>query len=83
MVHTKNQQEAAGFVTAAWVKQRYSIANSTLYLWIFNKRLPAPVKLGSRAIRFRLEDILAFEAQLTSAKGSQAAAAMGEQPNAR
>lgn len=55
---------ASGYVTAAWVKRRYSIANSTLYLWIASKRLPAPVKIGSRAIRFRLDDILAFEAGL-------------------
>lgn len=62
-----NQHTASGFVTAAWVKKRYSIANSTLYAWISAKRIPAPVKIGPRAVRFRTEDILAFEASLTIA----------------
>jgi predicted DNA-binding transcriptional regulator AlpA len=53
-----------GYVTAAWVKKRFSIANSTLYAWIGSGRLPPPVKIGPRAVRFRLSDIEAFEAQL-------------------
>ena len=53
-----------GFVTAHWLKRYLSISNSTLYQWIADKRLPAPVKLGPRAVRFRVEDIRAFEAKL-------------------
>lgn len=53
-----------GFVTALWLKRYLSISNSTLYLWIADKRLPAPVKIGARAVRFRVEDIRAFEARL-------------------
>ena len=67
MASDTNQQTVSAFVTAAWVKKRYSIANSTLYLWISTKRIPAPIKIGPRAIRFRTEDILAFEASLTAA----------------
>lgn len=54
-----------GFVTALWLKQHLSISNSTLYQWIADQRLPAPVKIGPRAVRFRVEDIRAFEAKLT------------------
>ena len=54
-----------GFVTALWLKQYLSISNSTLYQWIADRRLPAPVKIGPRAVRFRVEDIRAFEAKLT------------------
>lgn len=64
MPNTNIRQETSGYVTAAWVKTRYSIANSTLYQWIATKRLPAPVKIGPRAVRFRLTDIEAFEAGL-------------------
>lgn len=53
-----------GFVTPQWVKQRYSISNSTLYAWIADKYLVAPLKIGPRAVRFRVEDIRAFEAKL-------------------
>lgn len=53
-----------GFVTPHSVKQRYAISNSTLYQWIADKRLPAPVKIGPRAVRFRVEDLRAFEAKI-------------------
>ena len=55
-----------GYVTAQAVKQRYAISNSTLYKWITDQRLPAPVKIGARAVRFRVEDLRAFEAGLTA-----------------
>ncbi len=54
----------AGFVSASWVKERYAISNSTLYKWIADKHLPAPVKIGPRAVRFRVSDILSFEQKL-------------------
>ncbi len=55
-----------GFHTPHWVKKRYSISNSTMYAWIARNHLPAPVKIGPRAVRFRAEDILAFEAKLAA-----------------
>lgn len=59
-----NSLPQTGFVTAQWVKKHYAISNSTLYNWIGNKRLPPPVKIGARAVRFRVEDLRAFEAKL-------------------
>ena len=55
----------AGYVTRQWLKQYLSISNSTLHLWVSHKRLAAPVQIGPRAVRFRVEDIRAFEAKLT------------------
>lgn len=52
-----------GFMTPHWVKKRYSISNSTMYGWIARSYLPAPVKIGPRAVRFRVEDLRAFEAK--------------------
>jgi predicted DNA-binding transcriptional regulator AlpA len=55
-----------GFVTREWVKLRYAISNSTLHLWQNEGYFPKSVKLGPRAVRFRVEDIRAFEAKLTA-----------------
>ena len=55
-----------GFVTREWVKLRYSISNSTLHLWQNEGYFPKSVKIGPRAVRFRVEDIGAFEAKLTA-----------------
>ena len=54
----------SGYLTAGWVKRHYSISNSTLYKWIAEKRFVAPVKIGPRAVRWRAEDLRAFEASL-------------------
>lgn len=53
-----------GFVTREWVKIRYAISNSTLHLWQNDGYFPKSVKLGPRAVRFRVEDLRAFEAKL-------------------
>jgi len=55
---------ATGFKTRQWVKLRYSISNSTLHLWQNEGYFPKSVKIGPRAVRFRVEDIRAFEAKL-------------------
>ena len=52
-----------GYMTAKAVKQRYAISNSTLYLWLSQGRLCRPYRVGGRAVRFRVEDLRAFEAQ--------------------
>ncbi len=54
----------SGFVTTAWVRKRYSISNSTLYSWLSSNFLPPTYRVGPRAVRFRAEDIQAFEAKL-------------------
>ena len=51
------------FVSPSWVRLRFGISNSTLYNWIAAKHLPTPIKIGPRAVRFRLSDILQFEAE--------------------
>ena len=57
----------SGYLTAEWVKRRYSISNSTLYKWRADTRdgggtgFPAPVRIGPRAVRWRAEDLAVFE----------------------
>ncbi|MDP4006164.1 AlpA family transcriptional regulator [Methylobacterium sp. NEAU K] len=53
-----------GFKTRAWVKLRYAISNSTLHQWQTDGYFPKSVKIGPRAVRFRVEDIREFEAKL-------------------
>lgn len=55
----------SGYLTAGWVKRRYQISNSTLYKWIADKRFVAPVHIGPRAVRWRAEDLAAFEASVS------------------
>ena len=59
-----SEMPPSGYVSAAWVKARYSIANSTLYAWIAEGILPAPLRIGPRAVRFSVESLRAFEAKL-------------------
>ena len=61
----KNQSDLpeTGYVTALAVKQRYAISNSTLYQWLAENRLARPYRIGGRAVRFRVEDLRAFEAK--------------------
>lgn len=58
-----------GFVTTAWVKKRYSISNSTMYSWISTAFLPRPYRIGERAVRFRVEELRAFEAKVLAREG--------------
>lgn len=58
-----------GFKTSSWVKKRYNISNSTLHLWQNAGNFPKSVKIGPRAVRFRVEDLRAFEARLLSSTG--------------
>lgn len=50
-----------GFVAPHWVKQRYSIGNSTIYAWIFRNIVPRPYWVGPQAVRFRVEDLSEFK----------------------
>ena len=63
---SRTSKAAATYVTANWVKRRYSISRSTLYAWIAAGHLPAPKRIGPRATRFLLADIENFEANLSS-----------------
>lgn len=53
-----------GFKTREWVKLRYAISNSTLHQWQADGIFPKSVKIGPRAVRFRVEDIREFEAKV-------------------
>lgn len=57
---------ATGFKTRAWVKLRYAISNSTLHKWQAEGRFPRSVKIGPRAVRFRVEDLREFEAKFAA-----------------
>lgn len=57
------------FVTTAWAKKRYSIRNSTMYSWIASTYLPRPYRIGERAVRFRVEDLRAFETKVLARDG--------------
>ncbi len=54
----------SGFVSPTWVKAHYNISNSTLYKWISEGFLPAPLRFGQRATRFAVEDLRRFETAL-------------------
>ncbi|MCJ2137441.1 hypothetical protein MKK69_25935 [Methylobacterium sp. J-026] len=55
----------SGFVTPKWVQRRYSISNSTMYLWLDLKWLPPLHPIGRRAKRFRVEELREFEQRRT------------------
>lgn len=50
-----------GFVTSRFVRARYAFSNSTLHAWQNKGIFPKSVKIGPRAVRFRVEDLLEFE----------------------
>lgn len=56
----------SGFKTREWVKLRYAISNSTLHKWQAEGHFPKSVRIGPRAVRFRVEDLRSFEAKLLS-----------------
>jgi predicted DNA-binding transcriptional regulator AlpA len=67
-MHSNTSIPQSGFVSKKWLLKRYDISNSTLYKWIADGRLERPVKIGPRAVRFRMESILAFEERLLADK---------------
>ncbi len=52
---------ASGFVTPRYVRSRYSFSNSTLHAWQQKGIFPKSVRIGPRAVRFRVEDLREFE----------------------
>jgi predicted DNA-binding transcriptional regulator AlpA len=53
-----------GFVTRERAKQYFSISNSTLHQWQAEGYFPKSVKIGPRAVRFRVEDLREFDAKV-------------------
>lgn len=41
--------------------QRYGVARSTWWRWLSEGRIPKPVRIGPRAVRWRMDDLLAWE----------------------
>lgn len=54
--------EARPFLTAREVASRYGVAVSSVWRWVREGAMPAPVKLGQTCTRWRLEDLKEFEA---------------------
>lgn len=47
----------------AEVALRYGITRVSVWRWVKTGRLPAPVRLSDRCTRWRIADLLAFEAE--------------------
>ncbi|MCC0805738.1 hypothetical protein FPV16_05785 [Methylobacterium sp. W2] len=54
---------AEGYATYKQVQARLQISNSTMHSWLKQKKnqLPMPVRIGPRAMRFSVQDILDYE----------------------
>ena len=63
---------ASGYLTKAWVLDRYQISNSTLHSWIGSNKFPRGVRIGPRAVRFLASDLAAFEARILAEHGTRA-----------
>lgn len=53
------------YLTAKEVAQRYGVCRQTLWRWATNKKFPQRVKLSEKAARWRLSDLIDFEASLS------------------
>ncbi|MFK0572915.1 helix-turn-helix transcriptional regulator [Endozoicomonas sp.] len=45
------------------VLDRYGIGNTTLYRWLSDGRFVEPIRFGPRCIRWKLQDLEAWEQQ--------------------
>jgi len=52
----------SAFLTARELRARLNISHSTCWRWVRADILPSPIRLGKRAVRWRLADIEKFEA---------------------
>ena len=52
------------FLTYKDLSQRYQKSRVTLWRWVRDGRLPAPVELGPNSVAFRFQEILESEADL-------------------
>ncbi|WP_257294933.1 AlpA family transcriptional regulator [Endozoicomonas sp. YOMI1] len=51
------------YVSRLGVMNRYGIGSSTLYRWMEAGHFPKPIRFGPRCIRWKLEDLEAWEAE--------------------
>ncbi|APX94305.1 hypothetical protein BWR19_15940 [Halomonas sp. 1513] len=54
--------DAPVFMTATQVAKRESVSVPTIWRWAREGKFPQPVKLGDNCTRWRLADLLAWEA---------------------
>lgn len=54
------------FIRVGEVARLLGIGKSTVWLWVSQKRLPAPTKLSPRVAVWRLEDIESFMSEAVS-----------------
>ena len=60
------------FLSDRDLANRYSVGRTTIWRWLADGRLPAPVHLTPGTTRWRLSDIEAFEAQRVAASTAAA-----------
>lgn len=53
---------ATGFSRAPAVRQFCGVAESTLWLWVRQRKIPAPVKFSPRVVAWRNEELHAWAA---------------------
>ncbi len=58
-MHQKDYSQQ--YLTYKEVCSRYGIGSTTLYRWIADKRLPEGDKIGPRARRWNISDLLKWE----------------------
>lgn len=75
MGNFKSKVEAARMLRRREVEARTGLARSTIYDWMRAGRFPRPVSLGSRAVRWREQDIdqwiAAHVAQVVTSEGGR------------
>lgn len=56
---TKNTK----FLAVTQMAERYSVSTDSIWRWTRAGRLPAPVKINPQVVRWRLEEVEAYDAQ--------------------
>lgn len=59
------------FLTPQEVADRYGISKTTVWKWVRDGKLAAPVKLAEQTTRFKLADLLEWEQTLAPGEAEQ------------
>ncbi|WP_193085512.1 AlpA family phage regulatory protein [Halomonas sp. 3F2F] len=54
-------EEKNQYLSDLCICKRYKISRSTLWRWIKDGHMPAPVRIGPRAVRWSLSALLSWE----------------------
>ena len=60
---SKNDSTAPEFLSIKEICRRYSVGHSTIYDWVKHSQFPKPKKFGPRLSRWKMEDLLQWEAK--------------------